>query len=69
MNLTRLDEAGVGPVYEAASALAGRAGEPELVGLCPVRAAGPGCAGGLLEASGVRLPPAPEPRWRREPRR
>jgi glutamate formiminotransferase len=50
MNLTRLEEAGVGPVYEAASALAGRAGEPELVGLCPVRAAGPGCAGGLLEA-------------------
>lgn len=50
MNLTRLEEAGVGPVYEAASALAGRAGEPELVGLCPVGAAGPGCAGGLLEA-------------------
>lgn len=50
MNLTRLEEAGVGPVYEAASALAGRDGEPELVGLCPVGAAGPGCAGGLLEA-------------------
>jgi hypothetical protein len=50
MNLTRLEEAGVGRVYEAASALAGRAGDPELVGLCPVGAAGPGCAGGLLEA-------------------
>jgi hypothetical protein len=49
MNLTRLEEAGVEPVHEAASALAGRPGEPELVGLCPAGAAGPGCSGGLLE--------------------
>jgi hypothetical protein len=37
-------------VYRLAVELVGRPGEPELVGLCPAFAAGPGCDGGLLEA-------------------
>jgi hypothetical protein len=50
MNLTRPEEAGPAVVYEAARRLTGREGTPELVGLCPSTAAGPGCDGGLLEA-------------------
>ncbi len=50
MNLTRLEAAGVPAVHDLAAELAGRPGEPELVGLCPAAAAGPGCAGGILEA-------------------
>lgn len=50
MNLTRLELTGVPAVHEQASRLAGREGEPELVGLCPAGAAGPGCDGALLEA-------------------
>ncbi len=50
MNLTRPGEAGVPAVYARACEIAGGPGEPELVGLCPARAAGPGCDGGLLEA-------------------
>jgi len=50
MNLTRPAEAGVPAVHARACALAGAEGEPELVGLCPAAAAGPGCDGGLLEA-------------------
>jgi glutamate formiminotransferase len=50
MNLTRLEATGVRAAYETASRLAGEAGAPELVGLCPAAAAGPGCDGGLLEA-------------------
>jgi glutamate formiminotransferase len=49
MNLTRLDQVGVARAYEEAARLVGGAGEPELVGLCPASAAGPGCDGGLLE--------------------
>ncbi|HXM57274.1 MAG TPA: glutamate formiminotransferase [Candidatus Dormibacteraeota bacterium] len=50
MNLTRPAEAGAASVFERASELARASGEPELVGLCPAVAAGPGCDGGLLEA-------------------
>ena len=50
MNLTRPDETGAPAAYARACALAGAPGEPELVGLCPAAAAGPGCDGGLLEA-------------------
>jgi glutamate formiminotransferase len=50
MNLTRPAEAGAAAVFERACGLAGMPGEPELVGLCPAIAAGPGCDGGLLEA-------------------
>jgi glutamate formiminotransferase len=50
MNLTRPGEVGPAAVYEMAQRLAGREGLPELVGLCPALAAGPGCDGGLLEA-------------------
>src|SRR5215472_11667169 len=50
MNLTRPDETGVPSAYARACELAGSAGVPELVGLCPAGAAGPGCDGGLLEA-------------------
>jgi glutamate formiminotransferase len=50
MNLTRPLEAGPAAVYQAAQRVAGREGTAELVGLCPARAAGPGCDGGLLEA-------------------
>ncbi len=50
MNLTRLEQVGVMRAYEEATHLAGRPGTPELVGLCPAFAAGPGCEGGLLEA-------------------
>jgi glutamate formiminotransferase len=50
MNLTRPDEAGPAAVYQAALRVAERKGSAELVGLCPARAAGPGCDGGLLEA-------------------
>ncbi len=49
LNLTRPLEAGVADVHAHACRLAGAEAEPELVGLCPARAAGPGCAGGLLE--------------------
>jgi glutamate formiminotransferase / 5-formyltetrahydrofolate cyclo-ligase len=51
MNLTRLKEAGPATAFEAALRLSGRPGRPELVGLCPAAAAGPGCDGALLEAS------------------
>lgn len=50
MNLTRLEAAGVADVHAAALRLTGAPAEPELVGLCPASAAGPGCDGGLLEA-------------------
>ncbi|HYW25104.1 MAG TPA: hypothetical protein VE953_13135 [Terriglobales bacterium] len=50
MNLTRPGETGVPAAYARACELAGSAGVPELVGLCPASAAGPGCDGGLLEA-------------------
>jgi glutamate formiminotransferase len=50
MNLTALEATAVGRVYAAAMELAGQQGTPELVGLCPAAAAGPGCDGGLLEA-------------------
>jgi glutamate formiminotransferase len=50
MNLIRPDQTGVRDVYSRACQLAGLQGEPELVGLCPTVAAGPGCNGGLLEA-------------------
>jgi hypothetical protein len=50
MNLTRPDETGVPAAYARACELAGARGVPELVGLCPAAAAGPGCDGGLLEA-------------------
>ena len=49
-NLTRPEEAGVADLTTAVVAMLGEAGEPELVGLCPAAAAGPGCDGGLLEA-------------------
>jgi glutamate formiminotransferase len=50
MNITRLDVLGVPEAYAAAERLAGRPGVPELVGLCPAAAAGPGCDGRILEA-------------------
>ncbi|MFZ0218346.1 MAG: hypothetical protein WAM30_20605, partial [Candidatus Dormiibacterota bacterium] len=49
MNLTRPDEAGVARVVVEAERLLGLRSVPELVGLCPAAAAGPGCDGGLLE--------------------
>jgi len=49
MNLTRPDETAVPYAYARACELAGSRGAPELVGLCPAAAAGPGCDGGLLE--------------------
>jgi glutamate formiminotransferase/glutamate formiminotransferase/formiminotetrahydrofolate cyclodeaminase len=49
MNLTRLGAVGVGAAYEESVRLVGRPGRPELVGLCPAAAAGPGCDGALLE--------------------
>jgi glutamate formiminotransferase len=50
MNLTRLDATAVPAAHDAALRLAGLPARPELVGLCPAAAAGPGCDGGLLEA-------------------
>jgi glutamate formiminotransferase len=50
MNLTRPDETAVPAAFARACELAGAPGTPELVGLCPAAAAGPGCDGGLLEA-------------------
>jgi glutamate formiminotransferase len=50
MNLTRLDETAVAAAHDAALLAAGVPGTPELVGLCPAGACGPGCDGGLLEA-------------------
>jgi glutamate formiminotransferase len=50
MNLTRLEAVAVPEAYAEAARLAGVPGRPELVGLCPAAAAGPGCEGGLLEA-------------------
>ncbi|HKA12469.1 MAG TPA: hypothetical protein VKI99_18555 [Candidatus Dormibacteraeota bacterium] len=50
MNLARPNETSVAEAYKRACDLAGLPGEPELVGLCPAAAAGPGCDGGLLEA-------------------
>jgi glutamate formiminotransferase len=50
MNLTRPDEIGPEAAFQAARRLTRREGTPELVGLCPAVAAGPGCDGGLLEA-------------------
>jgi glutamate formiminotransferase / 5-formyltetrahydrofolate cyclo-ligase len=50
MNLTRLDETAVPAAFARACELAGAPGAPELVGLCPAAAAGPGCDAGLLEA-------------------
>ncbi len=49
-NLTRLAEVGVATLARTVAELLGEPGEPELVGLCPAAAAGPGCDGGLLEA-------------------
>lgn len=49
-NLTRPEAVGVEDLTAAVTALLGEPGEPELVGLCPAVAAGPGCDGGLLEA-------------------
>lgn len=49
-NLTQLQEVGVADLAAAVGELLGEAGDPELVGLCPAAAAGPGCDGGLLEA-------------------
>jgi glutamate formiminotransferase len=49
MNLTALEATSVGQAYAAALELAGQRGTPELVGLCPAAAAGPGCDWGLLE--------------------
>ena len=58
MNLTRPDEAGVARVVVEAERLLGLRSVPELVGLCPAAAAGPGCDGRLLEgrlgATGAR---------------
>lgn len=50
LNLTRPEETSVAGAYRRACDLAGRTGQPELVGLCPAAAAGPGCDGALLEA-------------------
>lgn len=50
MNLTEPAVVGAAAAFGEAVRLAGVAGEPELVGLCPAAAAGPGCDGGLLEA-------------------
>jgi glutamate formiminotransferase / 5-formyltetrahydrofolate cyclo-ligase len=53
LNLTDLRVAGVADVFREAVRLADvppATVEPELVGLCPAAAAGPGCDGGLLEA-------------------
>jgi len=50
MNLTRPDETSVSAAFTRACELAAAPGTPELVGLCPASAAGPGCAGGLMEA-------------------
>ena len=49
MNLTALEATAVDQAYATAVALAGQPGTPELVGLCPAAAAGPGCDRGLLE--------------------
>jgi hypothetical protein len=49
MNLTATHQTGAADAFARAIALAGVPGDPELVGLCPAHAAGPGCAGGLLE--------------------
>jgi glutamate formiminotransferase len=50
LNLTAPLELGVAEAYAVACRLAGQPGRPELVGLCPARAAGPGCDGAILEA-------------------
>lgn len=50
LNLTRPDETDADRAFAEAGRLAGAEPIPELVGLCPAAAAGPGCAGGLLEA-------------------
>ncbi len=50
MNLTRPDQTPVREAYSRACELAQQSGEPELVGLCPAAAAGPGCDAKLLEA-------------------
>ncbi len=49
-NLTRLEETGVPELFATVEGLLREPPEPELVGLCPAAAAGPGCDGGLLEA-------------------
>lgn len=49
-NLTCPEATGVADLTAAVNGLLGEPGEPELVGLCPAAAAGPGCDGGLLEA-------------------
>jgi glutamate formiminotransferase len=49
MNLTRPAEFGAAAAYAEAARLAGAPGVPELVGLCPAAAAGPGCEGRILE--------------------
>jgi glutamate formiminotransferase len=49
MNLTDVGSVGAEEAYTEATRLAGADAEPELVGLCPALAAGPGCRGGLLE--------------------
>jgi glutamate formiminotransferase / 5-formyltetrahydrofolate cyclo-ligase len=50
MNLTRPEAAGAALVYRQACQLARERGRPELVGLCPAVATGPGCDGRVLEA-------------------
>lgn len=49
MNLTEPGGAGAARVFAAAAEILGEEPEPELVGLCPAAAAGPGCDGGILE--------------------
>lgn len=50
LNLTNPEETPVALAYRRVCDIAGRTGQPELVGLCPAAAAGPGCDGALLEA-------------------
>ena len=49
LNLTEPDQTSAARAYERALELTARTGQPELVGLCPAIAAGPGCDGALLE--------------------
>lgn len=49
-NLTRPEQVGVAALTDSVTRMLEEPGRPELVGLCPAVAAGPGCDGGLLEA-------------------
>ncbi|MGH7881618.1 MAG: hypothetical protein ACREN8_01725 [Candidatus Dormibacteraceae bacterium] len=55
MNLVKPFQFGAEQAYRQATLLAGVKGVPELVGLCPAAAAGPGCAEGLLEDRMLQL--------------